>query len=106
MTVEPAAGRAFQPFEYMAWAKQVAPGAPFPMQRSGLPGPHPSFVPALPACVSLVEDRTLHQQTAERLTAYLGASDRALTFASGASEALFVALAPLVVPGQPVIVEN
>lgn len=106
MHVQMPPSRAFQPFEYMAWAKSVPGGARYPLHRSGLAAPHPSFAPALPACVSLLETRALVEDTAARLTSYLGAPELAVTFAAGASEALFAGLAPFIAPGQAVVVDQ
>lgn len=98
----------FRPFEYMAWAKAVAPGAPFPMHISGLPAPPAALLPpptlgweeSLAPCGPLLAELT------EQVTRYLAAPACALVCAAGASEAIFLALAPYVERGTPVLVEQ
>ncbi len=102
-----AASLPFRPFEYMHWAKHVAPGAPFPMHVSGLPAPAP-----LPFAVDLSSRRVFEPPAAareaftERLLPYIGALGSALLPVSGASEGVFVALAALVERGSAVLVEQ
>lgn len=97
----------FHPFEYMAWAKQVAPGALYPMHVSGLPGPDPSLeLPALRAEEWIGPVAPVRARFAKRLTEVLGAPGRAIVPAGGASEAIFLALAPFVARGQRVVVEQ
>lgn len=99
--------RSFGPFQYMAWAKRVTPGASHPMHVSGL-GP-----PAAPAVWSLPDWRAwsappepVRSDLAAALARYAGMPDSNAVIAAGASEALFLALAPYVEPGRPVIVER
>ena len=97
----------FRPFEYMAWAKRVAPGAAFPMHVSGLRGPAPSVELPVPTVAEwLAPSGPLREEFGRRLAALLGAPERAVTAANGASEAMFLALGPFVERGQPVIVEQ
>lgn len=97
---------AFQPFEYLAWAKAVAPGAAFPMHVSGMPAPDPSLLPVPDWSACLAPARGLWGAWSEQLTAMLQAPGRVVAHAAGASEAIFLGLAPFVEPGQPVIVEQ
>jgi aspartate/methionine/tyrosine aminotransferase len=108
MTAETAiARRSFQPFEYMAWAKQVRPGAAYPFNVSGLPAPDPSLdLGSLAWGDCLGPSRTLLDAFIEKLAGLLGVPGSAGVVVSGASEAITVAFAPFVQAGQPVIVEN
>ena len=96
----------FRPFEYLAWAKAVPPGAGFPMHLSGLLPP-PSLPVALPDWAAVTAPAALPRAAlVEALTAWLGAAGRDALVVSGASEAVFVALAGHLARGQPVIVEE
>jgi aspartate/methionine/tyrosine aminotransferase len=97
----------FRPFEYMAWAKRVEPGALYRMNVSGIPAPDPSLdlpMPSWQEC--LAPSGPVRGAFAAKLAALLGASGRAVTATGGASEAITVALAPFVERGRPVIVEQ
>ena len=97
----------FRPFEYMAWAKAVPPGARYPMHVSGLPPVAPPLEVTPPDwSLWTAPAEPLRSAFVERLTAWQGAPGCAALVVSGASEALFVALAAHVERGQPVIVEQ
>lgn len=101
----PASG--FRPFEYMAWAKQIAPGARYPFHLSGLPGPDPDLALTLPPWSACVQPPgQVLGVFAERLAGLLGAPGRAMVVTGGASEAITVAFAPFIERGRPVIVED
>jgi aspartate/methionine/tyrosine aminotransferase len=107
MTIEAAADRGFRPFEYMAWAKQVEPGAHYPFNISGLPAPDPSLKLPLPSWAECLQpSRPVLAAFVEKLGVMLGAPGRSAVVAGGASEAITVALAPFIEQGRPVIVEN
>jgi aspartate/methionine/tyrosine aminotransferase len=98
---------AFRPFEYMAWAKSLPPGARYAMHVSGLPPPDPLPALATPGWeVWTAPSRDLLQRFAARLTAMLGVPQRACAPAAGASEAIFLALAACAERGRPLIVEQ
>ncbi len=101
--------RPFHPFEYMAWAKAVPAGARFPLHGSGMPAPHPDTCIPFPT-LTLAEwtgpVAPLREAFVERLTQLLQAPGRAAVLTAGASEALFLALGPLVQPGAPVLLEE
>jgi aspartate/methionine/tyrosine aminotransferase len=96
----------FRPFEYMAWSKAVPPGARYAMHLSGIGAPTSLNVP-LPdwrewtAPAAGPREALLHD-----LRVYLEAPEADGVVVSGASEAVFVALAAHVRRGEPVIVER
>jgi aspartate/methionine/tyrosine aminotransferase len=97
----------FRPFEYMAWAKSVRPGARYAMHVSGLSAPPPH----VPLCLPEEETWTaspgpLAEQLSVRLRDYLGCPAGDVLITGGDSEAIFVALAAHVQRGAPVIVER
>lgn len=97
----------FQPFEHMAWAKQVPAGARFPMQVSGLAPPSTPLPIAQPdQQIWTAAPGPAREALSDGLRAYLGAPDRDLMIVGGASEAIFIALAGHVERGAPVIVER
>jgi aspartate/methionine/tyrosine aminotransferase len=97
----------FQPFEYMAWTKQVVPGAPFPMHVSGLAAPGLDLATSAPTwCEWAGPAGPVRAAFVERLTRYLGAPGLAVCLTGGAGEAIFVAMAPFVERGAAVIVED
>lgn len=97
----------FRPFEYMAWSKAVPPGARFPMQISGLPPISPPLEIAPPDWSTWTAPAPpLRDALGEQLGRWLGAPGCSIVLVSGASEAVFVALAPLVERGRPVVVER
>ena len=103
----PASVPGFWPFEYMAWAKGVAPGAAFPMHVSGLRGPDPSVALPGPSVAEwTAPSGPLREEFGRWLADLLGAPACTVTPASGASEAMFLALGPFVERGQPVVVEQ
>src|SRR5262249_28729407 len=96
----------FRPFEYMAWSKAVAPGARYPMHVSGLPPPEPLPL-ALPGWeVWTARSEPLRGELVEGLVAWLGAPGLDGVIVSGASDAIFTALAGFMERGQPAIVER
>jgi aspartate/methionine/tyrosine aminotransferase len=100
--------RPFQPFEYMAWAKAVAPGARYPLHLSGIgpPAADSGLLPALAGVEWTAPAGSVLPLVQERLTAWQGVPGADLIVTGGASEAVFVALAALVTPGAAVVVEQ
>jgi aspartate/methionine/tyrosine aminotransferase len=96
----------FQPFEYMAWSKAVAPGARYAMHVSGLPPPEPLPIAMPDWDTWTARWEPLRTQLVEALGVWLGAPGRDGVIVAGDSEAIFVSLAGLVERGQPVVVER
>lgn len=99
--------RTYRPFEYMAWAKAVPPGAAFTLQVSGLGPPAALTRPTLPDWGTWSgPTEPARTDLAAALARYVGMSGNGAVIAAGASEALFLALASRVEHGRPVIVEQ
>lgn len=107
MEPQPAKAAGFQPFEYMAWSKRVAPGAGFPMHVSGLSAPGLDLAQTTPAwCDWTGPVGPVRAAFVSRQTARLRMPEAAMVVVGGASEAIFVAMAPFVERDLPVIVED
>jgi aspartate/methionine/tyrosine aminotransferase len=96
----------FRPFEYMAWAKAIPPGARHALHLSGIGVPAALRLPVPDWSAWTAPVAGPREALLDGLRAHVNAPDADGVVVSGASEAVFVALAAHVRRGEPVIVER
>ncbi len=91
----------FAPQQYLAWANQYYGQVRFDLATSGLPDPAPDWLTQQP----VLDDYQISQQFTEKLASLYDLNPAEIVLTLGTSQALFVAMAAVLSPGERVLVE-